>query len=212
MGLFSKQKKATKKGDFIRRELYYIIDGEIYQFVFNAWASNEDLNKHLNKPTLDLMNKYGFSVSKYSLEHNNFRDPCTSDYYDCFALCPYDMSKAVEISAEYLDIAIKERNDVFRKQFTDFKLDGTLYRAKDRTDKQVFRSIVKPKRKLVDDFEDTTANSLILEIEILDGKSAETKREFITFYQFLEDYIPECGMIVVDSSDILDFETERYFK
>jgi hypothetical protein len=204
MGLFSKK----EKGGFIKRESYYIIDGEIYQFVFNGWVCNEDQNKS----NFELMNEYGFSVSKYYLEHNKFRNPWISSYYDCFALCPYDMSKAVEISAEYLDIAIKEREDVFRKQFTDFKLDGTLYRAKNRTDKQVFRSIIKPKRKLVDNFEDTTANSLILEIEILDGKSAETKREFITFYQFLENYIPECGMTVVDSGDIQDFETEKYFK
>ena len=122
------------------------------------------------------------------------------------------MSKAVEISAEYLDIAVKEREDVFRKQFKDFKLDGTLYRAKYRTDKQVFRSIVKPKRKLVDDFEDTTANSLILEIEVLDGKSAETKRKFITFYQFLDNYIPECEIEVVESHDIQDFKIKDYFK
>ena len=158
------------------------------------------------------MDEYGFSVSKYYLEHNKFRNPWISNYYDCFVACPLDMSNAVEISAEYLDIALKEREDVFRKQFKNFKLDGTLYRAKERTDKQAFRSIVKPKRKLVDDFENTTANSLILEIEVLDGKSAETKREFITFYQFLENYIPECGMKVVDSIDIQDFETERYFK
>ena len=207
MGLFSK-KKNKSKGDFIRRESYYIIDGEIYRFVFNAWACNEDLNKS----NFELMDEYGFSVSKYYLEHNKFRNPWISNYYDCFVACPLDMSNAVEISAEYLDIALKEREDVFRKQFKNFKLDGTLYRAKERTDKQAFRSIVKPKRKLVDDFENTTANSLILEIEVLDGKSAETKREFITFYQFLENYIPECGMKVVDSIDIQDFETERYFK
>jgi hypothetical protein len=206
MGLFSKKNKS--KGDFIRRESYYIIDGEIYRFLFNAWACNEDLNKS----NFELMDEYGFYVSKYYLEHNKFRSQCSSNYYDCFVACPFDMSKAVEISAEYLDIAVKEREDVFRKQFKDFKLDGTLYRAKYRTDKQVFRSIVKPKRKLVDDFGDTKASSLILEIEVLDGKSSETKREFISFYNFLENYIPECGMIVVDSSDIKDFETERYFK
>ena len=182
MCLFSKKNKS--KGDFIRRESYYIIDGEIYQFVFNAWACNEDLNKS----NRELMNEYGFFVNKYCLEHNKFRNTWFSNYYDCFDVCPYDMSKAAEISAEYLDIAIKEREDVLRNQFEDFKLDGTLYRAKDRTDKQVFKSIVKPKRKLVDKFEEITANSLILEIEIIDGKSAETKREFITFHQFLEEF------------------------
>lgn len=206
MCLFSKKNKS--KGDFIRRESYYIIDGEIYQFVFNAWACNEDLNKS----NWDLMNEYGFFVNKYCIEHNKFRNTWFSNYYDCFDVCPYDMSKAAEISAEYLDIAIKEREDVLRNQFEDFKLDGTLYRAKDRTDKQVFKSIVKPKRKLVDKFEEITANSLILEIEIIDGKSAETKREFITFHQFLEDYIPECEIEVVESHDIQDFKIKDYFK
>lgn len=206
MCLFSKKNK--NKGDYIRRESYYIIDGEIYQFVFNAWACNEDLNKS----NWELMNEYGFFVNKYCLEHNKFRNTWFSNYYDCFDECPYDMSKAAEISAEYLDIAIKEREDVLRKQFTDFKLDGTLYRAKDRTDNQVFKSIVKPKRKLVDKFEEITANSLILEIEIIDGKSAETKREFITFLQFLEDYIPECEIEVVESHDIQDFKIKDYFK
>lgn len=206
MCLFSKKNKS--KGDFIRRESYYIIDGEIYQFVFNAWACNEDLNKS----NWELMNEYGFFVNKYCIEHNKFRNTWFSNYYDCFEVCPYDMSKAVEISAEYLDIAIKEREDVLRKQFEDFKLDGTLYRAKDRTDNQVFKSIVKPKRKLVDKFEEITANSLILEIEIIDGKSAETKREFITFHQFLEDYIPECEIEVVESHDIQDFKIKDYFK
>lgn len=206
MGLFSKKNKS--KGDFIRRESYYIIDGEIYQFVFKGWACNEDQNKS----NLELMDEYGFSVSKYYLEHNKFRNPWISNYYDCFSACPFDMSKAAEISAEYLDIAIKEREDVLRKQFADFKLDGTLYREKDRTDKQMFRSIVKPKRKLVDNFEEITANSLILEIEIIDGKSAETKREFITFHQFLEDCIPECEIEVVESHDIQDFKIKDYFK
>lgn len=206
MCLFSKKNKS--KGDFIRRESYYIIDGEIYQFLFNGWACNEDLNKS----NLELMNEYGFFVNKYYIEHNKFSNAWASNYYDCFDLCPYDMSKAAEISAEYLDIAIKEREDVLRKQFTDFKLDGTLYRSKDRTDKQVFRSIVKPKRKLVDKFEEITANSLILEIEIIDGKSAKTKREFITFHQFLEDYVPECEIEVVESHDIQDFKVKDYFK
>ena len=206
MCLFSKNNKS--KGDYIRRESYYIIDGEIYQFVFNAWACNEDLNKS----NWELMNEYGFFVNKYCLDRNKFSNTWISNYYDCFDEYPYDMSKAVEISAEYLDIAIKEREDVLRKQFADFKLDGTLYREKERTDKQVFRSIVKPKRKLVDKFEEITANSLILEIEIIDGKSAETKREFITFHQFLEDYIPECEIEVVESHDIQDFKIKDYFK
>lgn len=206
MCLFSKNNKS--KGDYIRRESYYIIDGEIYQFVFNAWACNEDLNKS----NWELMNEYGFFVNKYCLESNRFSNALIYNYYDCFDLCPYDMSKAAEISAEYLDIAIKEREDVLRKQFEDFKLDGTLYREKCRTNKQVFNSIVKPKRKLVNNFEEITANSLILEIEILDGKSAETKREFITFHQFLENYTPECEIEVVESHDIQDFKIKDYFK
>jgi hypothetical protein len=100
----------------------------------------------------------------------------------------------------------------FKKQFDDFKLDGTLYRANFRSENKSFSAVVKPKRKLVDSKESKLADSLILEIEVLDGKSAETKREFIPFYKFVEDYTQECEIEVVESSDVQDFKVKDYFK
>jgi hypothetical protein len=205
MGLFSKKEKVES----IWIESHYIIDGELYKFVLNTFVYDKDRNSLSN---MELFDKYGFSVCKYKIEYEDFRNYWVSEYYDSISYLPYDMSKATEVKDEDLDSAIEKIKMDFKKQFDDFKLDGTLYRANFRSENKSFSAVVKPKRKLVDSKESKLADSLILEIEVLDGKSAETKREFISFYNFLENYIPECGMIVVDSSDIKDFETERYFK
>jgi hypothetical protein len=78
---------------------------------------------------------------------------------------------------------------------------------------------VKPLRKLVNEREDNIARRLILEVEILDGKSSETKCEFIPFCRFVDYYAPGCAIKVVDSNhpndsycDYRNVEIEDYFK
>ena len=205
MGLFTKQEKVES----IWVESHYIIDGELYKFVLNAFVYDKDRNSMTN---MELFDKYGLSVCKYKIEYEDFRNYWVSEYYDSISYLPYDMSKATEVKDEDLNSAIEKIKMDFKKQFDDFKLDGTLYRANFRSENKSFNAVVKPKRKLVDSKESKLADSLILEIEVLDGKSAETKREFIPFYKFVEDYTPECGIEIVESSDIQDFKVKDYFK
>jgi hypothetical protein len=205
MGLFSKKEKVESAWI----ESHYIIDGELYKFVLNAFVYEKDRDL-LSK--MEIFDKYGVSVCKYKIEYEDFRNYWVSEYYDSIKYLPYDMSKATEVKDEDLDSAIEKIKMDFKKQFDDFKLDGTLYRANFRSEKKSFSAVVKPKRKLVDSKESKLADSLILEIEVLDGKSAETKREFIPFYKFVEDYTQECEIEVVESSDVQDFKIKDYFK
>ena len=205
MGLFSKKEKV----EHIWIESHYIIDGELYKFALNAFVDEKDRDSLSN---MELFDKYGLSVCKYKIEYENFSDCWISGYYGSIRYLPYDMSKATEVKDEDLDSAIEKIKMNFKKQFDDFKLDGTLYRANFKSENKSFSAVVKPKRKLVDSKESKLSDSLILEIEVLDGKSAETKREFIPFYKFVEDYTPECEIEVVESSDIQDFKIKDYFK
>lgn len=205
MGLFSKQEKVEP----IWIESHYIIDGELYKFVLNGSVYVKDRDSLSN---MEMFDKYGVSVCKYKIEYEDFRNYWFSEYYTSISYLPYDMSKATEVKDEDLDSAIEKIKMDFKKQFDDFKLDGTLYRANFRSENKSFSAVVKPKRKLVDSKESKLADSLILEIEVLDGKSAETKREFIPFYKFVEDYTPECEIEVVESSDVQDFKIKDYFK
>jgi hypothetical protein len=205
MGLFSKK----EKGDCIWIESHYIIDGELYKFILNCFVYEKDRDSLSN---MELFDKYGFSVCKYKIEYEDFSNYWISEYYDSISNLPYDMSKATEVKDEDLDSVIEKIKMDFKKQFDEFPLDGSLYREKYRKENQIFNSVVKPIRKLVDDDPKRTVENLILEIEILDGITAKTKREFISFYNFIENYSPGCGIIVFESSDIQDFETERYFK
>jgi hypothetical protein len=76
---------------------------------------------------------------------------------------------------------------------------------------------VKPLRKLVNEREDNIAIRLILEVEMLDGKSSETKCEFIPFGRFVDYYAPGCAVKVIESIhqmkfDYRDVEIDDYFK
>ena len=207
MGLFSKKNK--NKGEHIWIVSYYIIDGELYKFVLNCFVYDKDRESLSN---MELFDKYGFSVCKYKIEREDFHDYWISGYYESISYLPYDMSKATEVKDEDLDSVIEKIKKDFKNQFDNFKLDGTLYRANFCSKNKSFSAVVKPKRKLVDRKESKLADSLILEIEVLDGKSAETKREFIPFYQFVDGYTPECEIEVVESNDIQDFKIKDYFK
>ena len=196
-------------------ETYYIIDGNLYKFTCKFPDKDGTL------PVVELLNKYGFRVSKYDMEFDEFAE-WSSQYYNNFDALPYDMTKAKEVSKISLEKAISTVKKEFEKKFYDFPLDGTLYTSTlevgyEDAD-QCFQPIVKPLRKLVNESEDNIARRLILEVEMLDGKSAETKLVFIPFCRFVDYYAPGCAVKVVDSihpndsyCDYRDVEIEDYF-
>lgn len=226
MGIFSKKK--TKESKYTYLKAYYIIDGNLYRFYLGTYIQEEDLNGSLS--IIELFQKYGndgLIVNKYNIKNignitykdaekinrdGMYSEYCECDHYRSFDELPFDMSNARQIYTKDLYNAIYEMKMNFEKQFKEFQLDGTLYSAKHNRFDNAFKAIIKPKRKLVNYKESKLADSLILEIEVLDGKSAETKREFIPFYKFVEDYTPECEIEVVESSDIQDFKIKDYFK
>ena len=194
---------------------YYIIDGNLYQFKMTDFLKDGD--EELSR--VELFNKFGFHVSKYNLEFDEFAE-WASQYYNNFDELPYDMNTAQEINEKDLAKAVKKNKSDFEKKFKDFPLDGTLYTSTlDRYDDCVcFQTIVKPLRKLVNESEDNIAHRLILEVEMLDGKSSETKCEFIPFGRFVDYYAPGCAVRVIESKhpndsycDYRDVGIEDYF-
>ena len=186
---------------------YYIIDGNLYKFTC------EFPDKDGMLPVVELHNKYGFRVSRYDMEFNSFAD-WSSAYYRNLDEAPYDMTKAKGVVKASLEKAISDVEKEFEKKFQDFPLDGTLYTSSSY-DEGCFRAIAKPVRKLINTSPNNVINSMILEVEILDGLSAETKREFMTFYRFIRDYTPGCTVKVVEnihqSDCYCDIEIEDYF-
>ena len=226
MGIFSKNK--TKESNYTYFKAYYIIDGNLYRFYLGAYIQEEDLNGSLS--SIELFQKYGndgFIVNKYYISNigsisykeaekinqdGMYSEYSVCEHYRSFDELPFDMSNAREVYTKDLYNAINEIKMNFEKQFKEFPLDGTLYRAKHNRFDNAFKAIVKPKRKLVDENETKISSSLILEVEVLDGIVAETRREFMTFQKFIENHVPECNIKVVDSNDIQNFKFENYFK
>jgi hypothetical protein len=161
---------------------------------------------------VDLFNKFGFHVSKFNLEFDEFEE-WASQYYDNFDALPYDMNTAQEINEKDLVNAVKKFKSDFEKKFKDFPLDGTLYTSTldHYDDMQCFQEVVKPRKKLVNENDDHIARRLFLEVEVLDGKSSETKREFIPFCRFIEQYKPGCAIKVIESDDYVEKRIEDFF-
>ena len=180
MGFFSKKENY----EFIITSRYFIIGDDLYKFEVRDFMSDRDRNL----PTTELLNKYGFYVSKYDLKFSLTSE--YTSYYDTLNDVPYDMSNAKELNRNEVDDAIKNLKLKLKKKFDDFRLDGSLYSAKFfmRDETQCFPTIARPKRKLINEGCNDVVYSLILEIEVLDGKSALTQNVFITFYDFLETY------------------------
>lgn len=198
---------------------YYIIDGDIYQLSMRRYLPEADSKL----PATEIFNKYGCNLSKYNFIYDEFAE-WSSTYYESFNDLPYDMTKAGEVDKTNLAKAVKKVRSAFEKKFKDFPLDGTLYTSTlelgvDFGDgDRCFQPIVKPLRKLVNESEDNIARRLILEVEILDGKSSETKCEFIPFCRFVDQYAPGCAIKVIESNhpndsycDYRDVEIEDYF-
>ena len=194
---------------------YYIIDGDLYQLSTRHYLPEVDSKL----PATEIFNKYGCNLSKYNILYDEFAE-WASTYYKSFDDLPYDMSKADEINVEDLAKAVKKVRSAFEKKFNDFRLDGTLYTSTyyEDAEDQCFQTIVKPLRKLVNESEDNIARRLFLEVEMLDGKSSETKCEFIPFCRLVDMYAPGCAIKVIESihpndsyCDYRDVEIEDYF-
>lgn len=204
MGLFSKKENI----EYIITSRYFIIGDDLYRFEVRDFISASDRKL----PTTELMNKYGFYVSKYNLKFTLISE--NGVHYNTLNDVPYDMTNAKELSEEELEDAIDNLKLAFKKKFDDFRLDGSLYSANFfmRYENQCFPPIARPKRKLINEGYKDVIYSLILEIEVLDGKSALTKNEFITFYDFIENYKLGHNMKVLVDGEASNVEKiEDYF-
>ena len=207
MAFLSKNKKIYR--DVVA---YYIIDGDLYQLSMRNYFTEADSKL----PATEIFNKYGCHLSKYNLLFDEFAE-WSSTYYESFNDLPYDISKAGEVNEKDLVKAVKKVKSAFEKKFNDFPLDGTLYTSTlelgaDYDDgDRCFQTIVKPLRKLVNEREDDISRRLILEVEMLDGKSSETKREFMPFCRFIEYYKPGCAIKVIECDDYMEKRIEDYF-
>lgn len=213
MGLF------TRKKNRVEMKAYYIIDDNLYMFRKVVYLTEKESNITRD----EFFDLYGFRIRKYNIDYGDF-----NMWYEknCYSLSdnPYDMTKAVEVKEEDLDDAIETIKKAFEKKFNDFRLDGTLYTSTlgtdyDYDDSVCFQTIMKPLRKLVNESEENIARRLILEVEMLDGKSSETKLEFIHFSRFVDNYAPGCAVKVIDSihpndsyCNYCNVEIEDYFK
>lgn len=204
MGLFSKKEEC----EYIITSRYFIIGDDLYRFEVRDFVSVSDRKL----PTTELMNKYGFYVSKYNLKFTLISE--NGVYYNTLNDVPYDMTNAKELSEKELEGAIDNLKLAFKKKFDDFRIDGSLYSGClfMRDEIRCFPPIVRPKRKLINEGYKDVIYSLILEIEVLDGKSAQTRNEFITFYDFIENYKLGHNMKVLVDGEASNVEKiEEYF-
>ena len=206
MGIFSKKENY----EYIITSRYFIIGDDLYRFEVRDFMPDSDCNL----PTTELLNKYGFYVSKYNLKFSLISEDTV--HYDTLNDVPYDidMTNAKELSEKELEDAIDNLKLAFKKKFDDFRLDGSLYSANffTRGESQCFPTIVRPKRKLIDEGWHDVTSSLILEIEVLDGISAQTRNAFISFYDFLENYKLGHNMKVLVNGEASNVEKiEDYF-
>ena len=204
MGLFSKKENY----EYIITPRYFIIGDDLYKFEVRDFMPDSDLNL----PTTELLNKYGFYVSKYELKFSLISED--AHYYKTLNDVHYDMTNAKELSEKELEDAISNLKLAFKKKFDDFRIDGSLYSTNFfmRDDSQCFPAIARPKRKLINEGYKDVVYSLILEIEVLDGKSALTQNVFITFYDFIENYKLGHNMKVLIDGEASNVEKiEEYF-
>ena len=203
MGIFSKKENYG----YIITSRYFIIDDDLYRFQVRDFMSDSDCNL----PTKELLNKYGFFVNKFDLKFSLASDEC---YYKTLNDVPYDMTTAKELSEKEMEDTVSNLKLAFKKKFDDFRIDGSLYSGNFfmRDETQCFPTIARPKRKLINEEYKDVVYSLILEIEVLDGKSAQTRNEFITFYDFLENYKLGHNMKVLVDGEASNVEKiEDYF-
>ena len=199
----------SKKETWVRALAYYIIDGELYKFSKGILL----IGDNMNLTDTEIFNKYGVIVSKYRLDYEDFED-WTSDEYNSLEDVPFDMSKAQDVTSYGLEWAIEYIENALKNKFYDFRLDETLYSSVDEDlyEEQCFPVILKPRAKLINNSAKKVCESLILEVEVLDGHSGNTRHEFIHFYKFMTSYKPGCSVEVAESSCPYPFKIENYFE
>lgn len=204
MNIFGK--KSEK--EWIDLKAYYKINEEIYRTRLEGNADVNDLNLSRD----ELFNKYGVWVCKFSIEYREFAE-WNEIYYESLDeffkyICEKD---PVEINEDELEEYCNNADEEFKMKFNDFKLDDTLYTCNFFVDGCYLKEIVKVRKKLINESVSNIRNALILEVEILDGKSADTKREFMKFYDFIRDFKIGCNVKVIDSIDD-NFSIDSYFE
>lgn len=200
-----------KKKEWVCRISYYKFDSNLYKVRYVDYIDKKDVDLS-NK---DIFNKYGCRVSQFSPVVDGFIE-WTANFYETYdhfinTIVETEDKKIIEINEEDLENAIEMVKTDLQKKFDDFKLDDTLYTRREIYSNQYFRTIAKVKRKLIDLSIPENHQSLLLEIETLNGFLAESKREFIPFYDFLLKYKEGCDIKVVESGDKWIKKTEEYF-
>lgn len=200
------EKKSEK--EWIDLKAYFKINEEIYQTRLEGKADVNDLNLSRD----ELFNKYGVWVCKFSIEYREFAEWNEIYYESLDAFFKYICAKVpVEINEDELEEYCNNVDEEFKMKFNDFKLDDTLYTCNFFVDGCYLKEIVKVRKKLINESVSNVRNALILEVEILDGKSADTKREFMKFYDFIRDFKIGCNVKVIDSIDD-NFSIDSYFE
>lgn len=203
MGLFTKKKQWHKV------TAHYNVNGNIYRFEMSEWVDSKD--KALTK--YEFFNKYGVEVCAYDFEEGCF-SYWRASYYDSIDDFMHDngVEKLIEISDEEVNKAIGKKISDFEKIFRAFPIGSDLYTQNYKDDDACFRKTAVVTKKLVlnGDCEDPIdeISDMVLEIEVLDGKSAETKKEFITFYRFINDYHKGCDVEILEVDewdDVMQF-------
>ena len=185
-----------KKSSVKEENNYYLYNGELYRVKFETENKGE--------------------VCAFNGWYNNFEGWNIKPFLSLSGL-PFDINKATKVDLKDLDIAIENVKSDCKKKFDDFKLDGTLYTNTDTYSfsEYVFPAVVRPKKKLVYENGETARRKYILDIEIIDGIDAESKRKFILFHDFILNYTPGCDVKVVDGDDPFEkldgFKFENYF-
>ena len=201
MGLF------TKKQEWRSVVEYYKIDDKLYRFHRGKYIGKGDNEL---TPT-EFFNAYGLDVCEFDIAEGDFARWDATYHYslndDDF---PYDMSKAVEVRKEDVEDAISQLESDFQKKFNDFELNETLYTYNKYSD-STFPPVVKVRKKLINNKGEDITRQLLLEIEVLDGQEGHTKREFITFYDFLNDYDEGCPIKVIDSNGDYENSIDDFF-
>lgn len=118
------------------------------------------------------------------------------------------MSKAVQINDDKdLQNAIRKYKEDFESIFKNFPTDDTLYTHNLLEYGQCFIEIAMVKRKLIvgrNNEKSINPSAMILEIEVLDGKNANTRRTFIPFLEFINAYSVGCDVNIVGEDSVVD--------
>ena len=202
-GLSKKRNWRTSVSYFLYKDTLY--KTEIVGYMFE---------KDLSLPFKKLLDKYcKVTVYVYDIFNDCFDEFGKKEYFNISNI-PFDINRSKQICEDDLQIYIQyvKSNYRYTKKFNEFSLDETLYtnNSGHYDYGQCFPIIAKVKKKLV--YEDNNKTNRILEIEILDGINGKTRREFITFEDFINNYSPECAIKVVDSTLPYDFEIKDYFE